>query len=136
MDRNTPVNRTDDDGIDRRGFLKCMAWVGTGLLWSSRGGVLGSRAFGQVLPTTTAAASGADFTFVQISDTHVGFNKEPNKDVIATFQRAVDRINALPVRPELLIHTGDLSHLSKPEEFDAVEQILKSAKVGRAFYVP
>jgi 3',5'-cyclic AMP phosphodiesterase CpdA len=139
MESNTALNQTDgddhDDGIDRRGFLKCMAWVGTGLLWSSRGGVLGSRAFGQVLPTTVRA-SGADFSFVQISDTHVGFNKEPNKDVIATFRRAVERINALPVRPEFLIHTGDLSHLSKPEEFDAVEQILKSAKVGRAFYVP
>src|SRR5690348_14625327 len=99
---------TGADGIDRRGFLKCMAWVGTGVVWASRGGVLTSRTFG----AATAGDADADFTFVQISDSHIGFSKEPNKDVVGTLKLTVDRINALPQRPQLLIHTGDLTHLS------------------------
>jgi 3',5'-cyclic-AMP phosphodiesterase len=123
------------DGIDRRGFLKCMAWAGTGMLWSVSGGVLSSRAFGADDPAGAGAAA-ADFSFVQVSDSHIGFGKEPNKDVVATFRTAVDRINALPVRPDLLLHTGDLTHLSKPAEFDTVAQVLKGAKCGESFYVP
>jgi len=120
------------DGIDRRGFLECMAWVGTGLAWSVCGGVLSSRALGG----QAEQRSKADFTFAQISDSHIGFAKEPNKDVTATLQRAIDRINALPARPDFLIHTGDLTHLAKPEEFDTCAQVLKSAKTGEVFYVP
>jgi 3',5'-cyclic AMP phosphodiesterase CpdA len=120
------------DGIDRRGFLECMAWVGTGIAWTVTGGVLSSRVFGQ----DSGSTKKGDFTFVQISDSHIGFSKEPNKDVVGTLQATVDRINALPERPELLIHTGDLTHLSKPQEFDTVAEVLKSAKVGRTVYVP
>jgi 3',5'-cyclic AMP phosphodiesterase CpdA len=120
------------DGIDRRGFLKCMAWVGTGVVWTVSGGILTSRAFGA---GADADAKG-DFTFVQISDSHIGFSKDPNKDVAGTLQLAIDRINRMERRPELLIHTGDLTHLAKPEEFDAVDKIVKGAKVGRSFYVP
>jgi Icc protein len=120
------------DGIDRRGFLKCMAWVGTGVIWTMRGGILSSRAFG----AEPAAEVKGDFSFAQISDSHIGFSKEVNKDVAGTLQLAVDRINAMPARADLLIHTGDLTHLSKPAEFDAVDQILKGAKVGKTFYVP
>src|SRR5713226_3052890 len=121
-----------DDGIDRRGFLECMAWVGTGVAWTVSGGVLSSRVFGQ----ETGADKKGDFTFVQISDSHIGFSKEPNKDVVGTLQATVDRINALPERPELLIHTGDLTHLSKPQEFDTRAEVLKGAKAGRTVYVP
>src|SRR5215218_8662718 len=120
---------TSNDGIDRRGFLKCMAWVGTVVVWSlSSGGVLTSRAFGAPAPAIEAEAAAS---FVQISDSHVGFAKEPNKDVMATFTRAIEKINALPRQPEVLLHTGDLTHLAKAEEFDAVAQILKGAKVGQ-----
>jgi 3',5'-cyclic-AMP phosphodiesterase len=122
----------EGDGVDRRGFLKCMAWAGTGVIWSVSGGILSSRVFGQGLDRS----AGASFSFVQISDSHIGFSKEPNKDVAATLRAAVDKINALPERPELLIHTGDLTHLSTPMEFDAVAQILKGAKVGHVAYVP
>lgn len=125
---NDPTN----DGIDRRGFLKCMAWVGTGVLWTVRGGILTSRAFG----AEAAADAKGDFTFAQISDSHIGFSKEVNKDVAGTLQLAIDRVNAMPHRPDLLIHTGDLTHLAKPAEFDAVDQIVKGAKVSRSFYVP
>jgi hypothetical protein len=144
IDRNNH-NRAQNpppDGIDRRGFLKCMAWVGTGVVWSFAGGCASSQLIGPGPTTAPAPAAGAgtagkaDFTFVQVSDSHIGFSKEPNKDVTATFQLAVDRINALPDRPDLLLHTGDLTHLSKPAEFDTVAQVLAGAKVGRSFYVP
>jgi 3',5'-cyclic-AMP phosphodiesterase len=122
----------EGDGVDRRGFLKCMAWAGTGLVWSVSGGILSSRVFGQALDRS----QGGSFSFVQISDSHIGFSKEPNKNVIATLQAAVDKINALKERPDLLIHTGDLTHLSTPGEFDTVAEILKGAKVGQIVYVP
>ena len=119
------------DGIDRRGFLECMAWAGTGVVWTAAGGLLNSRAFGK----PDQAAHG-DFTFVQISDSHIGFNKPANPDVTATLQAAVDKINALPRQPDFIIHTGDLTHTSKPGEFDNMDQVLKGARAGRIFYVP
>ena len=120
------------DGVNRRGFLKCMAWAGSGLVWVMRDGILQSQAFGADAPPI----SGADFTFAQVSDSHVGFNKGAYSDVVGTFQLAVSRINALPTAPALLLHTGDLTHLSKPKEFDTVAQIMKSAKAEQAFFIP
>ncbi len=125
-------NEKSGDGVDRRGFLKCMAWVGTGMVWTVSGGVLSSRVFG----ADPSPGEHGDFSFVQISDSHIGFSKEPNKDVTGTLQLAIDRINGLKSKPDLLLHTGDLTHLSKPAEFDAVDQLLKSAKVAQRFYVP
>jgi 3',5'-cyclic AMP phosphodiesterase CpdA len=122
---------TASDGIDRRGFLHCMAWVGTGVTWVMSGGVLTSRLLGQ-----EGAPAGADFAFVQLSDSHVGFSRPPNLDVAATLRRAVAQINALPQPPAFALHTGDLTHLSKPREFDDVAEILKEMKVGRTYYVP
>ncbi len=119
------------DGIDRRGFLKCMAWAGTGLAWAVSGGVLASRQLARASTTIPG-----DFTFVQISDSHIGFGKEPNRNVIGTLRETVRRINSLAHRPELLLHTGDLTHLSKPQEFDTVDQVLKETKVGQILYVP
>jgi 3',5'-cyclic-AMP phosphodiesterase len=118
------------DGIDRRGFLKCMAWAGTGLVWTFAGGVPTSRAFGE-------AAHGkrqSDFTFVQISDSHIGFNKPANTDVTATLQKALAKIDGAPQSPDFLIHTGDLTHSSKVAEFDTLDQLLKTRR--QVFYVP
>src|SRR5215470_8287324 len=123
------------DGVDRRGFLKCMAWAGTGTVCILQGGVLKSFAFDNIT-TVGRAASKADLVFTQISDSHIGFDKAANPDVIATLKVAIDKINALPVAPEFTLHTGDLSHLSKPSEFDTLEQNLKSLRTGRIFYVP
>ncbi len=120
------------DGIDRRGFLECMAWAGTGMLWTVSGGVLGSSLIGKAQGAPTAGS----FSFVQISDSHIGFSKDPNHDVTGTLEEAVRRINALPQRPSFILHTGDLTHLAKPEEFDTVAQVLQSAKVDKVFYVP
>jgi 3',5'-cyclic AMP phosphodiesterase CpdA len=119
-------------GIDRRGFLECMAWAGTGMFWTISGGVLGS----QLIGTAQAAQTDGGFSFVQISDSHIGFSKDPNHDVTATLTEAVRQINALPRRPSFILHTGDLTHLAKPEEFDTVAQVLQTAKVDKVFYVP
>jgi 3',5'-cyclic-AMP phosphodiesterase len=129
------THNQDKDGIDRRGFLKCMAWAGTGVLWTISGGLLRSQTLsgGNV---DAASGAGADLSFVQISDSHIGFNKEANKDVIATLKAAVSKINALPSRPAFMLHTGDLSHLAETEEFDNLEQILKDCKAREVFYVP
>jgi Icc protein len=126
------------DGIDRRGFLQCMAWAGTGVLYTLHGGVLRSLplAAGSRHDMHMSKMKGGDFSFVQISDSHIGFNKEANPDVTATLQIAVDRINGTEAPPDFLLHTGDISQLSKPSEFDVAEQVLKGAKAGRIFYVP
>jgi Icc protein len=128
------VQELNDDGVDRRGFLKCMAWAGTGLVWSMSGGIPVSRAFAK--SGGKGADKGADFSFVQISDSHIGFNKPANPDVTATLQTAIQRINALPHKPDFIIHTGDLSQLSKPSEFDTLDQALKAISAKQIYFVP
>jgi Icc protein len=124
----------NDDGIDRRGFLTCMAWAGTGALCVMQGGVLSSYSLSR-LPVLGPRPKG-ELSFVQISDSHMGFNKAANPDVVATLKSAVDKINGLPTPPEFMLHTGDISHLSKPEEFDTVNQVLKDASAKEVFFVP
>ncbi len=119
------------DGIDRRGFLECMAWAGTGVVWTAAGGMLTSRVFGQ-----EAKDAPGELRFVQISDTHLGFNKAANPDVTATLQAAVARIDALRHAPEFIVHTGDLSHSAKASEFDTLDQVLKDSRTKQVFYVP
>src|SRR5258708_2616761 len=131
---DTITQNRDKDGVDRRGFLKCMAWAGTGVLWTMTGGILKSQTLSQASEAAGVAA-GADFSFVQISDSHIGFNKEANKDVAATLREAVARINALPQAPSFILHTGDLTHLSEAEEFDTLDQTLKGCKTRQVFYV-
>jgi 3',5'-cyclic-AMP phosphodiesterase len=123
------------DGIDRRGFLKCMAWAGTGALCVMQGGVLKSYSMSRANEWKAAKMAG-ELSFAQISDSHMGFNKAANPDVAATLKAAVDKINALSVQPEFLLHTGDISHLARPEEFDTVDQILKGAVAKDVFFVP
>jgi len=123
------------DGIDRRGFLKCMAWAGTGTLCLIQGGVLKSYALGDVLTQKVGHLKG-DLSFVQISDSHIGFNKAANPDVTATLREAIAKVNALTTPPSFVLHTGDLTQLSKPEEFDTLAESLKSLKTDRIFYVP
>ena len=125
----------DEDGVDRRGFLSCMAWAGTGALWIMKGGVLESHSLGRLVGLGHKDLR-ADLSFVQISDSHMGFNKAANTDVVGTFKTAIDRINALATPPAFMLHTGDISHLSKPEEFDTVQQMLKSSVARDVFYVP
>src|SRR5438445_2679508 len=128
----------NNDGVDRRGFLKCMAWAGTGLVWTLSEGIPVSRAFAKSSGKGAGkdAGKGGDFSFVQISDSHIGFNKPANPDVTATLQIAIDKINAMPDKPDFIIHTGDLSQLSKPSEFDTLDQALKGASAKQVYFVP
>lgn len=130
QDETAPHGAKGDDGIDRRGMLKCMAWVGTGLVWGVSGGIATSRVLGQ------SSAASPTFTFAQISDSHLGFARGAYKDVAATLRLTIDRINALPRRPDFVLHTGDLTHTASPREFDAVAELLKEVKTARVLYVP
>jgi hypothetical protein len=135
----TASEPVENDGIDRRNFLSCMAWVGTGLLWTIAGGIPTSKLLAATAGATKGQASptssGSGLSFIQISDTHIGF-KAGNQDVTATLRLALNKINKSPETLDLLLHTGDISHSSKPAEFDIAQQLIKSAKVGQAFYVP
>ena len=122
----------DDSSEHRRGFLKCMAWAGTGALWSVSGGILSSISFDQAVAKPAPAKA---FTFLQISDSHVGFAKPANPDAAATYREAVSKIVAMPVKPDFIIHTGDITQLSKDQEFDDAEQIIKAAGLP-VFHVP
>jgi 3',5'-cyclic AMP phosphodiesterase CpdA len=121
------------DRLDRRGFLECMAWAGTGLVWTVAGGTLSSRLLS---PAAAAEASAGSFSFVQISDTHIGFKGQANSDATATLRLVVDRINALDPPPAFVLHTGDQTHGQKAGAFDTVAEILKSVKTERVFFVP
>ncbi|HLQ38565.1 MAG TPA: metallophosphoesterase [Planctomycetota bacterium] len=123
------------NGVERRGFLQCMAWAGTGLLWSASGGTFSSRLLGQD-PAPKKELAASTLNFVQISDTHMGFKKAANPDVVATLRETIARINALPEAPAFILHTGDLTHLSAAKEFDALEQVLKECRTKQVFYVP
>ncbi len=136
------ITDSNDDGIDRAGFIKCMAWAGTGILWMMSGGVLKSYGMSQLIDKTTGGLNnglvmpGSDFSFVQISDSHIGFNKAANPAVLSTLQAAIAKINEMPVTPSFVLHTGDLSHLAQADEFDLLDQSLKSVKTEKIFYVP
>jgi len=116
------------DRIDRRGFLECMAWAGTGVVWAATGGVMSSRL---ITEASAADAAAGSFTFVQISDTHIGFKGEANKDPAASLQQLVDRVNARRPAPAFVLHTGDQTHGQKAGAFDTVTEILKTVKTER-----
>ena len=127
-----------DEGLKRRHVLACMAWAGTGLVWTLAGGLLSSRTLAQAAaaqPTAGQAARG-DLTFVQISDTHIGFKGAANPDVMATLQLAIAKINALQPAPAFLLHTEDLTHSQKAGAFDTLAEALKDVKSRQVFYVP
>jgi plastocyanin len=125
----------DENDIDRRHFLKCMAWVGTGAVWSLSGGVLNGSPLGKMPGTPMMSHAGDALRFVQISDTHIGFDKPANSDVTATLRATIAKIKAEPEPPAFVLHTGDLTHLSKTAEFDTLQQVLSELSVP-VFYVP
>jgi Icc protein len=125
----------DDDSVSegRRHFLKCMAWAGTGAVWTLAGGNLRGAPLGDRGGDAAARAGG--LRFVQISDSHIGFDKPANTDVIGTLRTAIAKIKADPDPPAFILHTGDLTHLSKPSEFDTVQQVIAETGLP-VFYVP
>ena len=128
------IGEASEDGVDRRGFLRRMAWAGTAAVWGMSGGVPKSFALNRLGSLTDAERK--SIFFAQVSDSHIGFAKEANKDVTATLQAAVARLNELPQRPALVLHTGDITQLAKPAEFDTANEVLKGIKTDRVFYVP
>lgn len=118
------MSNRHDHGIDRRGALECMAWAGTGLLWTVVGGVPQTSG---ILGSGEAKAATSGLTFVQISDSHIGFTKPANPNPSATLVEALGKIAALPKRPDFILHTGDITHLSKPAEFDEADKVLGAA---------
>lgn len=121
----------DEPGVNRRGALECMLWAGTGVLWTLAGGV--PRSMGLAEAATLPEPAG--LSFLQLSDSHVGFSKPANPNALATLQEAVNKIGTLKQRPSFYIHTGDISHLSREAEFDDADQVIKGLK-ARVFYVP
>ena len=138
IDEVNPVSEPSEaeDGplrLSRRGALGCMVWAGTGILWTLSGGV--PKSLGLIGDALAAEASA--FTFLQISDSHIGFNKSANPDALGTLREAIGKVKELVVkaRPAFMIHTGDITHLSKPDEFDNADQIIGEAKL-KVHYVP
>ena len=128
---DAPEAEDEPSGLSRRGALTCMVWAGTGLLWTLSGGV--PKSVG--LLGDAFAAVPAGFTFLQISDSHIGFNKPANPDALGTLREAIGKVKAVQSRPAFMIHTGDITHLSKPDEFDNADQIISEAKLD-VHYVP
>jgi len=126
---------SDQDDIrqrpSRRKVLECMTWAGTGVLWTVAGGV--PQSLGLVGEAKAQAARG--LTFLQISDSHVGFDKPANPNALGTLEEAINKVKALPVKPAFMIHTGDITHLSKPSEFDDADRIISQARLD-VHYVP
>jgi 3',5'-cyclic-AMP phosphodiesterase len=120
-------------GINRRGLLKCMAWTGTGVVWGLSGGV--PRTLGLLGSAAAAEVQPGSLTFVQISDSHIGFHLPPNPDPAGTLGEAIAKIKAMPAQPAFLVHTGDISHLSKADQWDTAEQVVKGAN-KEVFYIP
>jgi len=119
----------------RRQALGCLAgWTGTAVVWTVTGGV--PQALGATGSDTMATPAKNALTFVQISDTHVGFKKEANPDVIGSLRRAIGEVNAMPQAPAFVVHTGDVSHLSKPEEFGTARDVLQEFRGLRVHTVP
>ncbi|HWT38274.1 MAG TPA: metallophosphoesterase [Paraburkholderia sp.] len=122
---------THDEGPSRRKVLECMTWAGTGVLWTVSGGV--PAAVGLIDEAMAQEVKG--FTFLQISDSHMGFDKPANPNAKGTLEEAITHVKALPARPAFMIHTGDISHLSKPAEFDDADKIIGDARLD-VHYVP
>jgi hypothetical protein len=119
----------DNETHGRRKILECMLWAGSGVVWTVAGGVPRSALIG------SAQAAEGGFSFAQISDSHIGFSRDPNTDVPGTLVAGLGLVKAMAVKPAFMLHTGDVSHLSKPAEFDAAEKILTASGFD-AHYVP
>jgi hypothetical protein len=129
--RDEKMPDSSGEGVSRRGALECMIWAGTGVLWTVSGGV--PKSLGLLGDALAADALG--FTFLQISDSHVGFNKPANPDALGTLREAIAKTKDVKTRPAFMIHTGDITHLSKPDEFDNAAQLIGEAKLD-VHYVP
>src|ERR1700739_982675 len=125
------ADRENRDGVSRRHALECMLWAGTGVLWTVSGGVPKSLN----LLGRAEAATPSSFTFLQISDSHVGFDKADNPNALATLQEAIGKVKALPQKPAFMLHTGDITHLATPAQFDDAAKVIGTSGLD-VHYVP
>src|ERR1700761_9134263 len=125
------MRKIDDEGVNRRKVLECMTWVGTGVLWTVAGGVPHSLG----IMGEAEAAETKGFTSLQISDSHVGFDKPANPNALGTLEEAIAKVNAQPQKPAFMIHTGDISHLSMEKQFDDADRIISQSRLD-VHYVP
>src|ERR1700683_3548980 len=130
------MNMSDDSQLSRRNVLKCMAYGGAGTLFALSGGVLAPIDLVMAASDKQGAAKLGKPLFVQISDTHIGFNKETNPDVNGTLSQTIDIVNGMSDQPALIIHTGDITHLSKPAEFDTAQQLFSRLRATEMHTVP
>ncbi len=126
----------DESLMSRRSALKCMAYGGAGTLFALSGGVFTPIDLAVAGTDERGVSALGKPLFVQISDTHIGFNKEANPDVVATLTRTIDMVNAMAVQPALIVHTGDITHLSKPAEFDLAGQLFSRLRTTELHTVP
>src|SRR6202030_1731425 len=120
----------------RRNALKCMAYGGAGTLFILAGGVFTPVDLAMAADERYGAARLGKPLFVQISDTHIGFNKDANPDVNGTLTQTIDLVNGMSEQPALIIHTGDITHLSKPAEFDVAQQMFSRLRTTELHTVP
>jgi 3',5'-cyclic AMP phosphodiesterase CpdA len=130
-EKDNPLNAP----VERRDLLKCMIWAGTGVVWTMIGGIPVSFAMGDPADEKMKSAAGSGFSFIQLSDSHIGFSKPANPDAAGTLQEAIDKIKSAPVKPSFLLHTGDITHLSHPNQFDTADQLIGSTGLI-THYVP
>jgi 3',5'-cyclic AMP phosphodiesterase CpdA len=126
-------DKDDGEGISRRHALECMIWAGTGVLWTISGGI--PKSLNLLNVSAAMAAPSNAFTFLQISDSHVGFDKPANPNALGTLKEAIEKVSQLPTKPAFMIHTGDITHLSRPSEFDNADQVIAAARLD-VHYVP
>jgi 3',5'-cyclic AMP phosphodiesterase CpdA len=126
----------DQSLLSRRNALKCMAYGGAGTLFALSGGVFTPIDLAMAASDKQGAAKLGKPLFVQISDTHIGFNKEANPDVNGTLTQTIDLVNGMYDQPALIIHTGDITHLSKPAEFDLAQQLFTRLRTTEMHTVP
>jgi Icc protein len=134
MTKHTPdSNGGGEHGMTRRQLMRNSAWFGGAVILTVTGGEVVSHLPGS---PNAAPASSTDLRFVQVSDSHIGFHGPPNPDVAGTFAAAITQVNSLGFRPDFVMHSGDLTHLSTPAQFDQVKQMLSQARTDRVFTVP
>jgi 3',5'-cyclic AMP phosphodiesterase CpdA len=126
----------DQSLLSRRNALKCMAYGGAGTLFALSGGVFTPIDLAMAASDKQGAAKLGKPLFVQISDTHIGFNKEANPNVNGTLTQTIDIVNGMSAQPELIIHTGDITHLSKAAEFDLAQQLFTRLRTTEMHTVP
>jgi 3',5'-cyclic-AMP phosphodiesterase len=123
------------DDMNRRGMLNCMGWAGAGALYTISGGVAASISLDAALAAPVTRSKVEPFTFLQISDSHIGFKKTVNPDPLGTLRETITKIRSMPVKPAFVLHTGDITQSATPEQFDLAQSALSELGVP-VHYVP